>query len=145
MGEIFRAEDADLDRVVAIKVLADRFADDAGRPASASPARRLRRRDSRMLPSTVTIFDVGEHDGRPYIVMEYLGGGSLADRLAAEGAQPLGRSLTWLGEAAAALDAAHRGWDRAPGRQARRTSSWTTKARSRWRTSASRAPRTWAR
>ena len=55
----------------------------------------------------MTIFDVGEHEGRPYIVMEYLGGGSLADRIAAEGAQPLGRSLGWLRQAAAALDAAH--------------------------------------
>ena len=39
--------------------------------------------------------------------MEYLPGGSLADRLEREGAQPLGRSLEWLGQAAAALDAAH--------------------------------------
>ena len=55
----------------------------------------------------MTIFDVGEHEGRPYIVMEYLAGGSLADRLSAQGAQPLGRSLAWLDQAAAALDAAH--------------------------------------
>ena len=39
--------------------------------------------------------------------MEFLSGGSLADRLAREGAQPIGRSLDWLGQAAAALDAAH--------------------------------------
>ena len=39
--------------------------------------------------------------------MEYLPGGSLADRLAREGAQPVGRSLDWLEQAAAALDAAH--------------------------------------
>ena len=55
----------------------------------------------------MTIFDVGEYEGRPYIVMEYFPGGSLADRLAAEGAQPLGRTLEWLRETAAALDAAH--------------------------------------
>ena len=118
MGEIFRAEDADLDRVVAIKVLADRFADDDAIQArftrEALTAARLSN-----APYTVTIFDVGEHEGRPYIVMEYLGGGSLADRIAAEGAQPIGRSLAWLGEAAAALDAAHAGRDRAPRRQAR--------------------------
>ena len=58
-------------------------------------------------PNTVTIFDVGEHGGRPYIVMEYLPGGSLADRLEREGAQPIGRTLDWLGQAAAALDVAH--------------------------------------
>ena len=108
MGEIFRAEDADLDRVVAIKVLADRFVDDdAIRARFTREALTAARLSS--APGTVTIFDVGEHEGRPYIVMEYLGGGSLADRIAAEGAQPLGRSLAWLGEAAAALDAAHRG------------------------------------
>ena len=106
MGEIYRAEDAQLERTVAIKLLADGFAHDASVrerfTREALAAARLSR-----APSTVTIFDVGEHEGRPYIVMEYLPGGSLADRLAAEGAQPLGRALAWLRAAAAALDAAH--------------------------------------
>lgn len=106
MGEIFRAEDADLARIVAIKVLADRYANDEAIRArftrEALAAARLSN-----APSTVTIFDVGEHDDRPYIVMEYLAGGSLADRLVRDGAQPIGRSLDWLGQAAAALDAAH--------------------------------------
>jgi tetratricopeptide (TPR) repeat protein len=106
MGEIYRAEDVDLARIVAIKVLADRFADDESIRArftrEALAAARLSN-----APSTVTIFDVGQHDDHPYIVMEYLSGGSLADRLARDGAQPIGRSLEWLGEAAAALDAAH--------------------------------------
>jgi eukaryotic-like serine/threonine-protein kinase len=106
MGEIFRAEDAELDRTVAIKVLADRYADD---PATRERFTREALAAARLshAPSTVTIFDVGEHEGRPYIVMEYLPGGSLADRLSAEGLQPVGRSLEWLREAAAALDAAH--------------------------------------
>ena len=106
MGEIFRAEDADLARVVAIKVLADRYANDEAIRArftrEALAAARLSN-----APSTVTIFDVGEHNDRPYIVMEYLPGGSLADRLVRDGAQPIGRSLDWLAQAAAALDAAH--------------------------------------
>ena len=106
MGEIFRAEDADLARIVAIKVLADRYANDEAIRArftrEALAAARLSN-----APSTVTIFDVGEHDDHPYIVMEYLAGGSLADRLVRDGAQPIGRSLDWLGQAAAALDAAH--------------------------------------
>jgi tRNA A-37 threonylcarbamoyl transferase component Bud32 len=108
MGEVFRAEDADLARTVAVKRLAERFADDEavrGRfTREALAAARLSH-----APSTVTIFDVGEHGGRPYIVMEYLSGGSLADRLRDEGAQPVGRTLAWLEQAAAALDAAHRG------------------------------------
>jgi predicted Ser/Thr protein kinase len=106
MGEIYRAEDADLGRVVAIKVLAEHLAGDEGIRArftrEALAAARLSN-----APSTVTIYDVGEHDGRPYIVMEYLSGGSLADRITREGAQPVGRALEWLRQAAAALDAAH--------------------------------------
>jgi hypothetical protein len=106
MGEIYRAEDTQLERTVAIKLLAEGFANDPSVrerfTREALAAARLSR-----APSTVTIFDVGEHEDRPYIVMEYLAGGSLADRLAAEGAQPLGRSLAWLRDAAAALDAAH--------------------------------------
>jgi len=106
MGEVYRAKDSVLGRTVAIKVLAEHYADDDG----------IRRRFTREAlaaarlsnaPSTVTIFDVGEHEGRPYIVMEYLPGGSLADRIAGDGAQPPGRALAWLAQTAAALDAAH--------------------------------------
>ena len=106
MGEVYRAEDADLARIVAVKLLSDRFADnDAIRGRFTREALAVARLSH--APSTVTIFDVGEHEGRPYIVMEYLPGGSLADRIEREGAQPVGRSLEWLGQAAAALDAAH--------------------------------------
>ena len=106
MGEVYRAEDADLARIVAVKLLAGRFADnEAIRGRFTREALAVARLSH--APSTVTIFDVGEHDGRPYIVMEYLAGGSLADRLERDGAQPVGRVLEWLGQAAAALDAAH--------------------------------------
>jgi eukaryotic-like serine/threonine-protein kinase len=106
MGEVYRAQDRDLGRIVAIKVLGDRYADgDAVRGRFTREARAVARLSN--APSTVTIFDVGEHNGRPYIVMEYLPGGSLADRLEREGVQPVGRSLAWLRQAAAALDAAH--------------------------------------
>jgi len=106
MGEIYRAEDADLARTVAVKVLSERFADNEAIRARFTREGLAAARLSKA-PNTVTIFDVGEHEGRPYIVMEYLAGGSLADRLAREGAQPLGRALDWLRQAAAALDAAH--------------------------------------
>ena len=106
MGEVYRAEDRDLARLVAIKLLADQFAEnDAIRKRFTREALAVARLSN--APNTVTIFDVGDHQGRPYIVMEYLPGGSLADRLEGDGAQPLGRSLEWLGQAAAALDAAH--------------------------------------
>jgi predicted Ser/Thr protein kinase len=107
MGDIYRATDSVLGRVVAIKILADRYAQDAS----------IRKRFTREAlsaarlsgePNVVTIYDVGEHDDRPYIVMEYLGGGSLDDVLRSGGRQPPERVVTWLEEAARALDAAHR-------------------------------------
>ncbi len=106
MGEIYRAQDSHLARTVAVKVLSERFADNEGIRGRFTREGLAVARLSRA-PSTVTIFDVGEHEGRPYIVMEYLAGGSLADRLTSEGAQPLGRALGWLGQTAAALDSAH--------------------------------------
>jgi len=106
MGEVYRAEDAHLERIVAVKLLPVRFADnEAIRGRFTREALAVARLSH--APSTVTIFDVGEHGGRPYIVMEYLPGGSLADRLERDGAQPVGRVLQWLGQAAAALDTAH--------------------------------------
>jgi hypothetical protein len=106
MGDIYRATDSTLGRVVAIKVLAHRYADDQGirerfmREALAA-ARLSGQRH------TVMIFDVGEHRGRPYMVMEYLGGGSLDGVLRDQGAQPPERAFRWLEQAAQALDAAH--------------------------------------
>jgi eukaryotic-like serine/threonine-protein kinase len=107
MGDIYRATDSTLGRDVAIKVLAERFAQDE---SVRSRFKREALAAARLsgAPSTVTIFDVGEHDSTPFIVMEYLAGGSLEDRLRDEGAQPPGRALAWLEQAAAALDAAHR-------------------------------------
>jgi serine/threonine-protein kinase len=107
MGEIFRATDSVLGRVVAIKVLAERFSEDAAvRQRFTREALAAARLSGE--PNTVTIYDVGEHDGRPYIVMEYLSGGTLDDVLREGGAQPAERVFTWLEEAARALDVAHR-------------------------------------
>ena len=106
MGEVYRAEDTTLGRTVAIKMLADRYAADS---AVRSRFKREALAAARLSgePNTVTIFDVGEGGDRPFIVMEYLRGGSLEDRLRAEGAQDPARALTWLEQAAGALDAAH--------------------------------------
>ena len=107
MGEIFRAEDEVLGRTVAIKLLAERYARDASIRArfkrEALAAARLSGE-----PSTVTIFDVGEWQERPFIVMEHLSGGSLDERLQRTGPPTPGEALLWLEQAAAALDAAHR-------------------------------------
>ena len=107
MGDIYRATDSVLGRVVAIKILADRYAQDGSvRERFTREALSAARLSGE--PNTVTIYDVGEHADRPYIVMEYLSGGSLDDVLRSAGAQPPERVFTWLEEAARALDVAHR-------------------------------------
>jgi eukaryotic-like serine/threonine-protein kinase len=106
MGEIYRATDTTLGRAVAIKMLARRYAEDeAIRTRFTREALSAARLSG--APNIVTIFDVGEWNDRPFIVMEYLGGGSLDEKLRVEGAQPPGRTLRWLAQAARALDAAH--------------------------------------
>jgi eukaryotic-like serine/threonine-protein kinase len=107
MGEIYRATDTVLGRVVAVKVLAQRYAlDQAVRERFTREALAAARLSGNS--NIVTIFDVGEHGGRPFIVMEYLAGGSLEERLRTDGAEPPARVLSWLEQAASALDAAHR-------------------------------------
>src|SRR5438067_3469409 len=107
MGDIYRATDTTLGRAVAVKILAERYSQDES----------IRRRFMREAlaaarlsgeSNTVTIYDVGEWNERPFIVMEYLGGGSIDDRLRAQGRVEPGQALAWLEDAAAALDAAHR-------------------------------------
>jgi len=106
MGEIYRATDSSLGRAVAIKLLFGRYAENEGvRDRFTREAMAAARLSGQR--NTVTIYDVGEHAGRPYIVMEYLSGGSLDDVLRKEGAQPPERVFRWLEQAAAALDAAH--------------------------------------
>jgi tetratricopeptide (TPR) repeat protein len=107
MGEIYRATDATLGRAVAVKLLAERYSrDDGVRQRFTREALAAARLSGE--PHIVTIFDVGEHAGRPFIVMEYLSGGSLEQRIRKDGAQKPGQALEWLEQAAVALDAAHR-------------------------------------
>ena len=106
MGDVYQATDTVLGRTVAVKLLADRYADDAGiRQRFTREAQAAARLSA--APNTVTIFDVGEWKERPYIVMEFAEGGTLEDRLKASGAQDPSDVIRWLDEAAGALDAAH--------------------------------------
>jgi eukaryotic-like serine/threonine-protein kinase len=107
MGEIYHATDSTLGRAVAIKVLAEAYAGD-GSVRSRFTREALAAARLSADPNTVTIFDVGEWDERPFIVMEYMPGGSLEEVLRREGAQEPARALAWLGQAATALDGAHR-------------------------------------
>jgi serine/threonine protein kinase len=77
MGAVYCATDTMLDRTVAVKVLEERYAaDDEIRGRFLREARAAARLSGDA--NAVTIYDVGEWHGRPFIVMEYLAGGSLA-------------------------------------------------------------------
>jgi serine/threonine protein kinase len=105
MGQIYLADDRELGRKVAIKVLDDRF---AGNEQLRERFKREALAAARLSghPHVVTIFDVGESQGRPFIVMEYLPGGTLGDRTRQGPVEPA-EALSWLGQIAEALDAAH--------------------------------------
>jgi eukaryotic-like serine/threonine-protein kinase len=106
MGDIYRATDSVLGREVAIKILAERYSqNESVRQRFKREALAAARLSGE--PNIVTIFDVGEHHERPYIVMEYLSGGSLDEVLRKGGAQQPQQVFTWLEQAGRALDAAH--------------------------------------
>jgi tRNA A-37 threonylcarbamoyl transferase component Bud32 len=112
MGTVWCAEDAALGRRVAIKLLAERYIDDE---RAVRRFKREARTAARLSghPNIVTIYDVGETvpagdepRGRPFIVMEHLPGGAVADALRV-GAVQREDALRWIADAAAALDYAH--------------------------------------
>src|SRR5439155_24953695 len=105
MGEVYRARDTRLDRVVAIKVLASHLClDKEHRQRFGREARAI---SSLNQPNICTIHDVGSQGGIEYLVMEYLEGETLASRLV-RGALPLDRALKHGIEVTDALDIAHR-------------------------------------
>ncbi len=107
MASVWAAEDELLGRLVAVKVLSPAYAQDerANRRFLREARAGARLSDCRHV---VTVYDIGEHDGRPFMVMEHLAGGTVADRL--RGGRPIPRTLAlrWLREAGEALDCAHR-------------------------------------
>jgi serine/threonine protein kinase len=107
MGDVYRATDAILGRVVAVKLLAEPFvSDEASRRRFAREARVAARVSGDA--AIVTIYDVGETAERPYIVMEYVDGSSLEQLLHnKEGSQAPADAMRWLEQAAGALDHAH--------------------------------------
>jgi hypothetical protein len=105
MGEVYRARDSRLDRVVAVKVLPEGFArDDAARDRFDREARAIA---SLSHPHICTLHDVGRDGETNFLVMELLEGGTLAERLT-RGPLPLAQASNIAREVADALDHAHR-------------------------------------
>ena len=105
MGEVYKARDTRLDRTVAIKVLPEHV-------ASNPDLKQRFEREARAVaalnhPHICTLFDIGEQDGVDFLVMEYLEGETLAQRLR-KGALPPDQALQIAIQMADALDKAHR-------------------------------------
>ncbi len=104
-GDVYRARDQRLGRVVALKVLRPR-PEGSSRPVVAAALREARAAAAVHHPNVTEVFDVDEADGEMFIVMEHVSGTSLR-RLVGDGAVPLPRRIRWLCQIAAALEAAH--------------------------------------
>ena len=104
VGVVYRARAPD-GRTVALKVLHAELTADA--EFRGRLARELRVAQELRDPHLVAVVEAGEDGGRPYVVLEYVGGGSLADRLR-EGALGVEGMVRIVGGVAAGLDALHR-------------------------------------
>jgi eukaryotic-like serine/threonine-protein kinase len=105
MGEVYRARDTRLGRDVAIKILPSHLSSDP-------EARQRFEREARTVsglnhPNICTLYDIGHQDGMDFIVMEYVDGETLEQRLS-RGPLPLGEMLKYGAQMADALDKAHR-------------------------------------
>jgi Tol biopolymer transport system component len=105
MGEVYKARDTRLDRIVAIKILADALASDPQfRQRFDREARAISQFDH---PHICAVYDVGEHNRTAYLVMQYLEGETLADRLS-KSALPIDQALQIAIQVADALATAHK-------------------------------------
>jgi eukaryotic-like serine/threonine-protein kinase len=106
MAIVYRAQDEELDRPVAIKVLADNLAaDEAFRKRFLREARLAAQLAH---PNVVRVYDSGEANGRPYIVMEYVEGDTLADLLARRGRIAPAEAVELALQVCSGLEHAHR-------------------------------------
>jgi len=105
MGEVYRARDTRLDRTVAVKILPTHLSSNA--EAKQRFDREARTISSLSHPNVCHLYDVGSQDGTSYLVMEYLEGETLADRLS-KGPLPSEQVLRYGIEICDGLEKAHR-------------------------------------
>jgi serine/threonine protein kinase len=105
MAKVLLAHDAELGREVAVKLLDEELAADPS--FRARFAREARVAAGLSHPNVVTVFDVGEVDGRPFIVMELVPGRTLEERLRSDGALPANDVLGIARQVCAGLEHAH--------------------------------------
>src|ERR1700757_3584808 len=105
MGEVYRARDTRLDRTVAIKILPAHLSDKP--EAKERFEREAKSISSLNHPNICHLYDVGQQDGTSYLVMEYLEGETLADRLR-KGPLPLEQVVKVGVEICDGLEKAHR-------------------------------------
>src|SRR3977135_2383424 len=104
MGYVFRAYHAQLERTVAVKVLQAM----APEPDTTARFRHEAQAIAQMRhPNILNVYDFGEYEGSPYMIVEYVPGGNLADRLT-QGHLDHSRALHYLRGISAGLDYAHR-------------------------------------
>src|SRR5215475_11005451 len=104
MGEVYLAEDPRLGRQVAIKVLPAEFAKDSDRLLRFE--QEARATSALNHPNILTVYDIGAHEGSPYIVAELLEGEELRQQLS-EGALPQRKAVDYAQQIASGLAAAH--------------------------------------
>jgi serine/threonine protein kinase len=104
MGEVYKARDTRLDRIVAIKTLPDTFARDPERLARFE--REARTIAALTHPNVITLYDVGTQSGKPFLVSEFLTGKTLREVLK-DGRLPLRKAIGIGTDIAAGLSAAH--------------------------------------
>src|SRR5437867_3650048 len=104
MGEVYRARDTRLEREVAVKVLPADFATDAERLARFE--REARAAGVLSHPNILVIYDVGTHDGSPYVVSELLDGSTLRDLMSGS-PLPASKAIAYALQITRGLAAAH--------------------------------------